>query len=482
MFNLFKKSGFSRIAVFSCAVLFLFVTSSVKLMALMDNYSPSYPSAPIQTQSETIPATETAALEYYPAQVIDLYLISIENVPAWWSSVLNMNPSIESAIQDLQRKCSQLKIRKHVITRLGYGRDLQYTPYINTAKNTKNNAFLIPYVYFYPGLTNSSWDSIGIDYSFYDSNKIKGRINIDGRIRDGYAMCDMYNHAVRYPEEERLYNKAKTSAILGGEPVPEISLRMLLEKINTAPPEELKNIILINLNGELLPLPPMRNYSDAAKDLQNFQNVRVVTHPENIQYASGSAVNLRVYSYVLNPEDWDTDASLPAITIYIKDIEINESDKIRVDKIIGSNVIDYNRITNIGLGPETFDISYPGDGTLITLRESPLRHPKNPSSDKGLDVANRLYVLEYIPCPVEKDFSKDLISKGDGAKNTARWIISIDDLPNNQYTIETRIGNDVTTGTLNNNPSNLSKTYFWIGQEPPETEKYQFIGDPRCEL
>ncbi|OGS38710.1 MAG: hypothetical protein A2551_04135 [Elusimicrobia bacterium RIFOXYD2_FULL_34_30] len=423
-------------------------------------------------------AQQTFASDYKPKQVMDVYIIAIENIPCWWSSSLIANPSLDTAIAEIQNKNPDLEIRTHRITRLAYGRDLQYTPYINTVTNTKNMNFTIPFVYFYPGLTNSSWDAIGIDHLYYNADNIKGRLNVDNKIRTGYTLCDMYNHAVRYPEEELLYNEAVNESILYKKTAPEISLSMLIEKMNSAPKSELRNIILINLHGELLPLPPIRNYSDAAKDLRNYPNVRVVTHPENIQYFEGSEVNLRVYGYVTNPDDWDTDASLPIITIYLRDIEITDLNNIQIDKIIGNTDIDYNRITDIAPGPSNYSISYPGDGTLITLYNTPLRHPKNPVSDKGIDIFGRLYGMEYVPCPIEDDFSKDLNSNGN-IKNTARWIIKIDGLENNQYTVETRIGDDLTTGTLKNNPTNLSKTYIWIGQESPEIEKYQFIGDPR---
>jgi len=437
------------------------------------------PLAPIETLAETVSVLKTIATEYTSIQVVDLYIIAIENVPGWWSSIARMKPMFESIIQDLKTRCPQLEIRQHWITRLAYGRDLQYLPYINNTLYT--NSSIMKYIYFYPGLMKLSG---GADYIYYDADKIRGRINVDDSIKNddvyGYAMCDMYNHAVRYPEEEKLYNEAVKLAKDNGKTPPEYSLRMLLEKMNSES-EKFKNIILINLHGELIPFPPMRNYSDAAKDPQNEDNKRVVTHPEKLRYSAGEDVNLRVYSYVTNPDSWSQNADVDWISILIKDTHINSS-RIDIDKIVG------NRNSNYGKDPANQFVdyfhSYSGSDTLIRLRNSPLRHEERDTfipgqQKKGLNPAYRLYGMEYIPCPVDNNnFNTDLDSQTN-VKNTARWIIKIKGLPSNYYTIETRIGDNLNTGTLTNKPSNLSRTYVWIGVTPPVTEQYQFIGDPR---
>jgi hypothetical protein len=121
-----------------------------------------------------------------------------------------------------------------------------------------------------------------------------------------------------------------------------------------------------------------------------------------------------------------------------------------------------------------------------------------------------LYGLEYIPYPVGGSFARDLTTThtnsgggscngGNCTINTARWIITLPDtgMPNDrEITIETRIGHDLTTGSLNptrNDPTNLSRTYTWRGSNtwifgdgtnanPPHlpiTERFQIQGDPR---
>src|SRR5205823_5724986 len=103
------------------------------------------------------------------------------------------------------------------------------------------------------------------------------------------------------------------------------------------------------------------------------------------------------------------------------------------------------------------------------------------------DPSKRLYGLEYIPCPVTRAWSDGKLIGYDTnlePKNTARWIMELGSKPGNRlrkgmYTIETRIGADLTLGSAGNKPMNLSRTYVWVGINPPVTEEYQFLGDPR---
>ncbi len=90
---------------------------------------------------------------------------------------------------------------------------------------------------------------------------------------------------------------------------------------------------------------------------------------------------------------------------------------------------------------------------------------------------------------------------GDLPKNTARWVITIPKAriaDNKKLTIETRLGDTLTTGVMYppesaNVPPNLSRTYVWRGTDTwifgdgtttnqpnfPITEQFQFLGDPR---
>ncbi|HJQ39361.1 MAG TPA: hypothetical protein VKB93_19645, partial [Thermoanaerobaculia bacterium] len=144
-----------------------------------------------------------------------------------------------------------------------------------------------------------------------------------------------------------------------------------------------------------------------------------------------------------------------------------------------------------------------GSDTVILLYNSPLKSPCVTNCDQGgLSATKQLYSLEYVPSPVEDlpdplspaAFSRTLATPGDVAKNTARWVISIPQgvLANNRlYDFETRLDNDLTTGTAANKVWNLSHTFVWRGTDTwlfgdaatpgnmPISERYQILGDPR---
>lgn len=433
--------------------------------------------------AETMSVLRTIKNQYVPTQVYDAYILALENVPGWWSALSTMKPTFDNIIQDLQTRNPGLEIRPHYITRLAYGRDPYYTPYINGTTYTNTTA--PPWVYFYPGLMQKS--SPVQDFLYFDPDAIGGRLNVDGTIQHAasYSIADQYNHAVRYPDELNLYSQAVANALASGNPSPEISLRMLLEQLNSSP-SNMANLLLINLHGELLPLPPMRNYSDAAKDPAGLPNLRVVTHPGKLQYAAAAAVRLRVYPYAMTPDSYSDATFISSVTVRIG-ASINSSN-ISVRKVIGNSTsIDYS--WQDAVSGSDYQVTAASTWTVVTLWNSPVRHAKYTGSNRGLASANRLYGLEYIPCeagnPGTPEFPegvRDLtMNNPNSSKNTARWVIQIatGTLANGQYTVETRIGTDMTTGFAGHVPENLSRTYVWVGQTPPVTEQYQFVGDPR---
>ncbi|MHC4473183.1 MAG: hypothetical protein ACYS99_19740, partial [Planctomycetota bacterium] len=124
---------------------------------------------------------------------------------------------------------------------------------------------------------------------YYVPDGVRARVNVDQEVMNGYdatlnpwpyALADQYNHAMRLPEEEALFAQRVASGV-DAEP----SWRLLLERM-ASNPDANKNAILVNLHGELLPLPPLRNYSDAARAPLTSPGVRVVTHPERLWYQS----------------------------------------------------------------------------------------------------------------------------------------------------------------------------------------------------
>lgn len=442
--------------------------------------SRSNPNTSDEILAETMTVLKTIKSKYLPTQGMDVYILAMENIPGWWSSLSTLRPMFEAIIQDLQTRNPGLEIRTHWITRLAYGRDLQYVPYINKTSYTNDTA--MPLVYFYPGLMRKPADNG--DYFYYDPDIMQGKINVQGAMTNssGYVMADMYNHAVRYPDEETLYNAAAAQADAAGRPRPEITLRMLLEKMNSSP-ADYKNALIVNLHGELLPVPPMRNYSDAAKDPVDFPNRRIVAHPENLYYASGSAVKLRVYPYVTDLS-LQANTELSTATIFFPYDNI-PSYNISVEKITGNDTVAYNKST-VSSSSYTYTVTNSTfNSTLITIYHTPMRHPLN--GNKGLKSPdNLLYGLEYIPCAVHPSgapaFTYELQENNKNIpKNTARWIItfSAGALTDGMHVFETRIGTDTSSGTIGNKPANLSRSYVWIGVSPPVTEQYQFMGDPR---
>ncbi|MGV3522837.1 MAG: type IV pilus modification PilV family protein [Candidatus Sericytochromatia bacterium] len=334
-----------------------------------------------------------------PTEVFDMYILALENMPGWWVDVSTLRPIFDRTIDDLAARNPGLEIRKHYISRLGYGRDPFYTPFINTQDDTRDTAY--PFVYFYPGnISESSTKPERVRESYVDS-LIAGRRRNDVSSQDfnifkaedafapnadnagdnyrKYSMADQFNTILRYPEELAMYNRLNTEhleANTGYSKQPlEPSLRLLLEGMNTQS-DSYRNSMLINLHGELVPLPPVRNYADPARvpcdeTMENlstntgyapyttsnvsqesnpcvdptenlsptaeralkehrYRNMRVVTHPEKITYANNEQVNLRVYAYQTVPLGSETLPSL--VTSPLSDFA-NALDKDSIEKI-----------------------------------------------------------------------------------------------------------------------------------------------------
>ena len=415
-----------------------------------------------------------------PTQVVDVYALALENVPGWWVNMTTLKPLVENAFNDMEAVNPGLQFRLHWITRLSYGRDPRYAPFVNQDVDASART---DFVYWYPGVIDES------GFTYYSPSQIAGRLNVDGGIVDstggeenvpGYTLADQYNAAMRHPDEVALWERRRA---LGFDKEP--SLRLLLDSMITDP-NDFRNALIINLHGELLPLPPVRNYSDPARS-RHFPGVRVVTHPERIQYGGHDDVRLRVYSFVTNPDAVPAGTTLAGdVVLAIEGVDVHKS--LRVQKIGGPD----------GYGKQAVEVEAEWDGsaTIVRLPASPLRH--GPAGERGLPADQRLYGWEYIPAPVEAnaDFSTDLGDAGDRPKNTARWIVTLPGaaLPDRSVlAIETRIaspepaaGGAAAPGPVPGatpsplpDPFNRSRTFVWIDEEPPPSERAQFQGDPR---
>jgi prepilin-type N-terminal cleavage/methylation domain-containing protein len=423
-----------------------------------------------------------------PSQVYDIYVLGIYNIPGWWVNVGQLQTTFRDVVGDIMNRNPGFTPRVHYITKMAFGRDKEYAPFINgpfTDNEDVSNSWLtnntnMPYVYFYPGhMTTDLNGTVPYDMSLYWSNLL----NDDGaQVRIGnntvtqlvnnvaqnpsypehYSLADQYNHAVRYPEEVRLYQEAwnTAQALNPNDPTkwPEPSLRMLLEWMNSQP-TKFKNALIINLGGEMLPIPSMRNYSDAAKwpdggvtqfvtrnpagtaSLTISSNTsisdsaavpfsypvpfplagfRVVTHPENLQYPAVLAtpfpyttmpalsVTLRVYPYMF-PADWYLNSTtIPVVSVFLP-IDQVDPGAVKILKYEGRaadsgvGAVAYTSIT-ASLNRD-YTVTNINGGTLIKLFNTPMRHSNYSTGSVaiwgGIKTTNRFDPdLEYFPCPL----------------------------------------------------------------------------------
>jgi len=290
-----------------------------------------------------------------PAQVMDIFLIAMENAPSWWVDLADLRPSFERTLTDLEQRNPGLRYRRHYITRFGYGRDPYYLPYINDANTA--NAQVMPWSLLYPGRINHD-----IQHN-YVLDQIRGRVRTDLNTRFAhvntqhpeydvsgfdppgqvgyrhYPLADQFNQVMRWPEQLAMEKRLSAQdPYFARHP----SLVNFLEDLNTPLDENgnpvqggemrYRNAMIVNLHGELVPLPAIRNYSDPAKqpdkvalklngnnttsppasaadhatlasttdvnqDYISLRNKRVVTHPENLRADNASEVAWRVYAY-----------------------------------------------------------------------------------------------------------------------------------------------------------------------------------------
>jgi type II secretory pathway pseudopilin PulG len=478
--------------------------------------------------AEVSSVIRTLAGDMPPTQVYDVYCLAIENVPGWWVYMSNVVPFVKSAISDLQSRNPGLLFRTHWITSLAYGRDQLYKPFINDAVDSNAD---INSVYFYPGKMPTACmnaGNCGDDY-YYPSFFFRGLMSVDGTDKNGYdakdnpqpyAIADQYNNAMRYYDEKALYDARKTAAANQDPPqTEEMTWRLLMDDMYMDP-QNYTNALIINLHGELMPFPPVRNYSDAAKSpgSAGLQNVRAVVHPEQLVYAAGSPVTLRVYTYT-DPPSATSIMPVP-LTVRIKgltswnpvsaDIQVIHGG-VDNDGTGGVDAYDAAPVAAASFPVAgkpnqmawTYNIDAATNDTVLKLYGSPLKTPTE-NSGRGLAIEDRLYGLDYIPSPVEDlttgavQFSTDLTSTAVRPKNTARWIIKIPaaaiPAAGAVLTVDTRIGDQETSGYVYPtavDPENRSRTYVWCGNNlyvygnaatPPKlplTERFQVLGDPR---
>jgi len=349
-----------------------------------------------------------------PDQALDVYFVALENVPGWWSRTSNLIPLMQSSVVSLQAMNPGLIIRSHWIQTMSFGRDLEYTPEINAENNPVSNTAALMKTYVYPGFVDYNWDNSASppaawnDYDYYYlPSWFLGRVNVGGSLPNtagwptdmispnlGYAMADQFNHAMRYPDEVNLYNVLKQIAKNRSLPAPQISWRMLLELLNENDPS-VQNAVILNLHGEMVPVPPLRNYSDAAKDpdyyytnyaaagLSGPRSYRAVSQPDRLWYPQGSNVAVNVYAYDANPSEIPTSVSstpgvwtagdastnevLDTITLFVP--HATTANLYEVFRTQGNSQIPYYRFVSGVAGSGAaghFNTFYPSGVTVVT--------------------------------------------------------------------------------------------------------------------
>lgn len=421
-------------------------------------------------------------------RVIDLYVLAVANSPLAWADPRTVRARLESGLLDLEMRNPGIRFRTHWITRLAYGRDRYYRP----------------------------GPSVDGNPVAQESDPSEGPM--DPLLAAGIA--DSNNHALRLLEERRLFERRVAAGLERAE---EPTWRLLLQDLHDRP-ERYRDAVILNLHGGTLPMPPIRNYSDAARIPFQDPGLRVVCHPEKLRFARGRRgglsedILLRVYAWRSLDQDArvsKTPASahpivlrLPGVDLRPKQAQLRngstdvrgEGPRIRIEHVAGGRdasgqLQPYEAMSPAArwsgqAGSSGFELEYvegvaEHEGyTEIRLHGTPDRCEA--VAGKGLAASARLYGEEYIPLCIERqaDFSRDLSVEGTGPKNTARWRIRIpaellqQEMQDRQVLeVCTSIGEPV-----DDQGWNLSRTYAWWTrevEEVPLTERFQMMGDPR---
>ena len=421
-----------------------------------------------------LPATDS------PEQVHDVYVLACSNAPSTWTDLMELRMHVENAARKLMSS-SQVRLRLHWITRLGYGRDPCYAPYVNTVKLAGSAA---PWAYWLPG-------ALGGDHHgsvLYRPEMLDGLHRTEfGIVNDPspqllpVALADRNNHCMRTPAAWRMFHRRVAAGLEDPRAPP---LQLLLDDMRLRP-ERYRNALFINLHGGALPAPPLRNFSDAAKEPVAFPGIRAVTHPARLwtprdpngdgDNADTSDVELRVHAYRTAGHS----VLSPPITVQIFGADltgaINSADNstLLVHRLSGGVNTTTGLATGAGRQYDAFDgssgtaprsaitphemwfeagyVGGTGRHTWLRLHNTPVIAP--PVSTRGLDPTSQLYGYDYVPTAVDGTFARDLATDSAATipRNTARWRIRIPGgvfdaglLPSSDQLVRvvTRIGNE----------------------------------------
>ncbi|MEM7204293.1 MAG: hypothetical protein AAF628_28800 [Planctomycetota bacterium] len=452
----------------------------------------------------------------------DVYVVAIGAAPSLWMPLSSLRASLSATVAKIGQDNPGLHFRLHWITKFGYGRDPSYVPFINESATAEAT---VPWAYWYPGRLGERAPFSEL----YSPAAFSGRVRTEAGVLNDYdaetnrhphAVSDRFNHCMRTPAARRLFAQRVAAGLdRADEPPLQLLLADMLEQ-----PERYRNALVLNLHGEALPVPPMRNYSDAAKVPERLPGVRVVTHASRLHVPRrgmtaglpgfpglpglppipelpmlpgspgflGPDVEFRVHAYSTDADE-SADVLDEPITVQVFGGDFTDSAVIErqeggvnpSDGRAGSGSTT-SRLYRIGVAPRgsatlaPFEMHYetgfsmePEPHTWFRLHNTPLTCPVVQGA--GLDEDARLYGLEHVPSPVSglgTFHELEEVSIAAEPKNTARWFIRLPQVAletafgnvDVMVTAQTRIGSDGTSGQMwptAHEPHNLSETYCW---------------------
>jgi hypothetical protein len=267
-------------------------------------------------------------------QVIDVYVLSIENLPhvirkseteLFYPSAGAARALLSASLTKLEAQFPGYQFRTHYVTRLSEGRDPGYRPYVNDERHLDGRQTAgrddMAWAYVYPGRLDAGADSP----HFFDLRDLRGRY-LRGKPAaapvvenaSNHALADQFNHAVRHADEfVEPFGAAVTPVGAGGGDVSPLSFRQLLEGMLWDQTGRYAQAVLVNLHGELLPVVPLRNYDDPAKDPGDaatdarIKQRRLVTHPYKLVTPVDEPMRLLVHPFMADGQPTSEDTLFP---------------------------------------------------------------------------------------------------------------------------------------------------------------------------
>ena len=165
-----------------------------------------------------------------PEQGHDVYLLACGAAPSLAGDLAELRTHYENAAATIRQQ-SQADIRLHWITRLGYGRDPCYAPYVNVATTADKQA---PFAYWLPGLLAEEGATL------YRPELVGGMCRTETALLGGgsatepwpVTIADQNNHCLRTPTARTQFDRRVTAGL---ERADEPPLQLLLDDLASHP-------------------------------------------------------------------------------------------------------------------------------------------------------------------------------------------------------------------------------------------------------